>query len=128
MHRAAHPAADPALAGAQRHGADTDDSDRTALIARAHARSAGFGLDAGHAPGYEALAACALGELVDASRDLYRHALPVMETLHAQIANTDSMVLLTDSSGVILHSLGDGAFVARARRVARPRCGRCARS
>ena len=126
MHRAAHPAADPAadlaLSGVQRHGAEAganpDDTDRAALIARAHARSAGFGLDAGHAPGYEALAARALGELVDASRDLYRHALPVMETLHAQIANTDSMVLLTDSSGVILHSLGDGDFVARARRVA----------
>ncbi|WP_455288149.1 sigma-54-dependent Fis family transcriptional regulator [Cupriavidus necator] len=117
MHRAArsatHPAADPAL-----HAVDPADPERGGLIARAHARSAGFGLDAHHAPGYDAIGARALGELVDASRDLYRHALPVMETLHAQIANTDSMVLLTDSSGVILHSLGEGDFVTQARRVA----------
>ncbi len=114
MHRAAHPAA---LSDVARQAAHVDpaDADRAGLIARAHARSAGFGLDARHAPGFDAGQPRALGELVDASRDLYRHALPVMETLHAQIANTDSMVLLTDSSGVILHSLGDGEFVARAR-------------
>jgi transcriptional regulator of acetoin/glycerol metabolism len=46
------------------------------------------------------------------------HALPVMETLHAQIVNTQSMVLLTDNHGVILHSLGDSDFVAKAKRVA----------
>lgn len=117
MHRAArsadHPAADAAL-----KAVDPADADRAGLIARSHARSAGFGLDARHAPDFDIVGTRALGELVDASRDLYRHALPVMETLHAQIANTDSMVLLTDSSGVILHSLGDGDFVARARRVA----------
>ncbi|WP_354687021.1 sigma-54-dependent Fis family transcriptional regulator [Cupriavidus necator] len=119
MHRAAHSAAGSvALADPARHAADPNDDDHAGLIARAHARSAGFGLDTCHAPGYDALNAHALDELVDASRDLYRHALPVMETLHAQIANTDSMVLLTDSSGVILHSLGDGDFVAQARRVA----------
>ncbi|WP_316156744.1 sigma-54-dependent Fis family transcriptional regulator [Cupriavidus sp. BIC8F] len=117
MHRAAHPAAPSDVARQAAH-VDPADADRAGLIARAHARSADFGLDARHAPGFDAVSPRALGELVDASRDLYRHALPVMETLHAQIANTDSMVLLTDSSGVILHSLGDGDFVARARRVA----------
>jgi transcriptional regulator of acetoin/glycerol metabolism len=120
MHRAANPDApsDFARQAASPAHADPADADRAGLIARAHARSAGFGLDARHAPGFDAVSARALDELVDASRDLYRHALPVMETLHAQIANTDSMVLLTDRSGVILHSLGDGDFVARARRVA----------
>jgi transcriptional regulator of acetoin/glycerol metabolism len=41
-----------------------------------------------------------------------------METLHAQIVDTESMVLLTDSNGVILHSLGDSDFVEKAKRVA----------
>ncbi len=41
-----------------------------------------------------------------------------METLYAQIANTHSMIALTDSSGLILHSLGDDDFLARAQKVA----------
>ncbi len=41
-----------------------------------------------------------------------------METLHAQIVDTQSMVLLTDDHGVILHSLGDSDFVEKANRVA----------
>ncbi|AJG24406.1 sigma-54-dependent Fis family transcriptional regulator [Cupriavidus basilensis] len=94
------------------------DPERHILIARAHARSTGFGLEATHAADYQSLGARALHELVDANQMLYKHALPVMETLHAQIANTESMVLLTDSGGVILHSLGDGDFADRARRVA----------
>lgn len=101
------------------HAAMPDaDPERRILIARAHARSTGFGLEATHAADYQSLGTRALHELVDANQMLYKHALPVMETLHAQIANTESMVLLTDSGGVILHSLGDGDFADRARRVA----------
>ncbi len=114
---AAQTAADP-IAHGTAYPAIQADPDRHALIARAHARSADFGLDASWAPDFQSIGERALHELVDASHALYQHALPVMETLHAQIANTDSMVLLTDSSGVILHSLGDGDFVTRARRVA----------
>jgi transcriptional regulator of acetoin/glycerol metabolism len=49
---------------------------------------------------------------------LIRHALPIMETLYEQIANTQSMVVLSDATGYILHSLGDDDFLARAQRVA----------
>lgn len=49
---------------------------------------------------------------------LINHALPIMETLYEQIANTQSMVVLSDASGYILHSLGDDDFLARAQRVA----------
>jgi transcriptional regulator of acetoin/glycerol metabolism len=59
-----------------------------------------------------------LRDLVERNQSLYSHALPVMETLHAQIVDTQSMVLLTDSNGVILHSLGDSDFVEKAKRVA----------
>ncbi len=98
-----------------------DIADRHELLRRAHHRSAGFGLDAAQTPDYHPLSRRALGERVDCSRALYRHALPVMESLYRQVAGTDSMVLLSDSSGVILHSVGDGSgngFAARARDVA----------
>lgn len=41
-----------------------------------------------------------------------------MDTLHTQIADTQSLVLLTDRDGVILHSIGDADFVEKANRVA----------
>ena len=64
------------------------------------------------------LQAAALGEAVRRNQTLYTHALPVMETLYSQIVGTQSMVLLTDAQGVILHALGDDDFLPRADRVA----------
>lgn len=52
------------------------------------------------------------------NKELIDHALPIMETLYEQIANTQSMVVLADATGFILHSLGDADFLARAQRVA----------
>jgi len=52
------------------------------------------------------------------NKALVDHALPIMETLYEQIANTQSMVVLSDAAGYILHSLGDDDFLARAERVA----------
>src|ERR1700760_4595691 len=77
------------------------------LIAQAHARSQQVGLRASETPDFNPLREAALRDLVDRNQSLYTHALPVMETLHAQIVDTQSMVLLTDNRGVILHSLGD---------------------
>ncbi|TDY54208.1 transcriptional regulator of acetoin/glycerol metabolism [Paraburkholderia rhizosphaerae] len=88
------------------------------VIAQAHARSRDFGLRTHEAPDFHPLRHNLLLDLVERNRSLYSHALPVMETLHAQIVDTQSMVLLTDSNGVILHSLGDSDFVEKARRVA----------
>ncbi|CAB3750478.1 sigma-54-dependent Fis family transcriptional regulator [Paraburkholderia solisilvae] len=88
------------------------------VIAQAHARSRDFGLHQHEAPDFHPLRHNLLLDLVDRNQSLYSHALPVMETLHAQIVDTQSMVLLTDSNGVILHSLGDSDFVEKARRVA----------
>ena len=50
--------------------------------------------------------------------ELLRQAIPVMSMLHAQIANSGSMVLLTDACGFILHAVGDPAFLDRASKVA----------
>jgi sigma-54 dependent transcriptional regulator, acetoin dehydrogenase operon transcriptional activator AcoR len=88
------------------------------VIALAHARSRNFGLHAHEAPDFHPLRHTQLQDVVDRNQSLYSHALPVMETLHAQIVDTQSMVLLTDNDGVILHSLGDSDFVEKARRVA----------
>ncbi|CAG4924514.1 sigma-54-dependent Fis family transcriptional regulator [Paraburkholderia saeva] len=88
------------------------------VIATAHARSQSVGLRASEAPDFHPLRRPALRELVERNHALYAHALPVMETLYAQIVDTQSMVLLTDNEGVILHSFGDSDFVEKANRVA----------
>jgi transcriptional regulator of acetoin/glycerol metabolism len=88
------------------------------VIAQAHARSLQVGLRASETPDFHPLREPALRNLVERNHSLYTHALPVMETLHAQIVDTQSMVLLTDDHGVILHSLGDSDFVEKANRVA----------
>lgn len=88
------------------------------LIAQAHARSMEVGLRASETPDFHPLRQPALRDLVKHNHSLYTHALPVMETLHAQIVDTQSMVLLTDNHGVILHSLGDSDFIEKANRVA----------
>jgi len=52
------------------------------------------------------------------NRRLYDHAAPVMEMLHEQIVNSQSMVVLTDATGVVVHSIGDDDFLERANKVA----------
>jgi transcriptional regulator of acetoin/glycerol metabolism len=89
-----------------------------ALIALAHERSLAHGLQAHDAADLHALPDHALGELRARNLALCSHALPVMETLYQQIISTDSMVILTDATGTILHALGDDEFLAKANRVA----------
>jgi len=88
------------------------------VIRHSHERSATFGLCETMRPDYAVLSGAELAVKVGESRALFAHALPVMETLYAQIANTHSMIALTDASGLILHSLGDDDFLARAEKVA----------
>ncbi|MFN3886458.1 MAG: sigma-54-dependent Fis family transcriptional regulator [Aquabacterium sp.] len=49
--------------------------------------------------------------------DLLAHARPVMEFLYDQMRDSGSLVVLADSQGLLLHSLGDPDFVTRAERV-----------
>ena len=51
------------------------------------------------------------------NRILFTRSRPVMENLYGQIAGTSSIVILADTTGVILHSLGDADFVDRAHKV-----------
>lgn len=87
-------------------------------IQHAHERSAAFGLRRNDAADLAPLRADALAWTLARNEALCMHARPVMETLSAQIAGTESMVLLTDATGVVLHALGDDEILGRASRVA----------
>jgi sigma-54 dependent transcriptional regulator, acetoin dehydrogenase operon transcriptional activator AcoR len=90
----------------------------TPFIQKAHERSEGYGLSACTRPDYDVLPAPELSLRVEQSRILCAHAMPVMETLREQIVGTQSMVVLTDAQGLILHSIGDDDFLERAEKVA----------
>lgn len=98
--------------------ADTLLPDMAAIIDTSHRRSAQYGLRPDTRPDFSPLRRADLSTLLEGNRLLYNHALPVMETLYQQIANTHHMVLLTDAEGVIVHALGDADFLEKANRVA----------
>ena len=88
------------------------------LIGSSRLRSQAFGLREVDAPDYASVARSQMNHALEENRFLYQHAAPIMETLYQQIANTQSMVLLTARSGMILHSLGDDDFLEKASQVA----------
>ena len=92
--------------------------DMATMIAISHRRSEQFGLSPDSRPDFTPVSGTDLSYLVEQNRLLYSHAVPAMETLYQQIANTHNMVLLTDAQGVIVHSLGDADFLEKANRVA----------
>jgi transcriptional regulator of acetoin/glycerol metabolism len=59
-----------------------------------------------------------LSELREQSALLLTQAQPEMENLYAHIIGTQSMVILSDAGGTILHALGDPDFMNKAQRVA----------
>lgn len=87
-------------------------------VERSWRRCLDAGLDAGRRPVFEPVESARLRQLREQSHLLTARAQPVMETLYEQIAHTASMVILTDTQGMILHSLGDDDFVTRAQQVA----------
>jgi transcriptional regulator of acetoin/glycerol metabolism len=111
------PARSAISAHGQGHYALDSDHHRSA-IQQSHGRSHSYGLHTTAKPDFSPLHAPAIANARDENRLLYQHASPVMETLYEQIANTHSMVLLTSSNGLILHSLGDADFLEKASRVA----------
>jgi len=86
-------------------------------ILASHERSLRFGLSERDKPDCSS-SRSDLSDALEQNRNLVAHALPIMETLHQQIVNTNSMVILTDAKGLILRACGDGGFVQRADRVA----------
>ncbi len=89
-----------------------------AVIASSWKRCLQAGLHWDAAPDFDPLRRDVLSTRRERNEALVDHALPIMETLFQQIANTQSMIVLSDATGYILHSLGDDDFLARAQRVA----------
>lgn len=88
------------------------------VIDQSHRRSAAYGLSENDFPDLSRALRSDLSHALDENQFLFQHAVPVMETLYDQIANTHSMVLLASSCGMVLHSLGDNDFLEKASRVA----------
>ncbi|HSW09131.1 sigma-54-dependent Fis family transcriptional regulator [Aquabacterium sp.] len=91
---------------------------RVELIEQSHLRCAALGLTRVERPDFEPLMRSDLSVARERNQRLFAHAAPVMEMLFEQIVNTDSMILLTDAQGTILHSVGDLDFLQRAGKVA----------
>ncbi len=91
---------------------------RARRIEQSHLRCAALGLSRVERPDFEPLVRGDLAVARERNQRLFTHAAPVMEMLFEQIVNTESMIVLTDAQGTILHSIGDDEFLARAGKVA----------
>lgn len=89
-----------------------------AMVENSWKRSQSHGIRASDRPDYTALNKSSLADAIAQNQTLADHARPVMETLYDQIVDTESMVILSDAAGTILHSLGDDDFLSRADKVA----------
>lgn len=87
-------------------------------IQASHERCAMFGLAAQQLPDLKRLDPPALHHLQQRNARLCAQAMPVLDMLYEQLTHAQSMVLLTDASGVILHALGDAGFLGRAQQIA----------
>ncbi|MBC7662198.1 MAG: sigma-54-dependent Fis family transcriptional regulator, partial [Caulobacter sp.] len=91
---------------------------RAERIERSHLRCTALGLSRIERADFEPMVRGDLAVARERNQRLFTHAAPVMEMLFEQIVNTESMILLTDAQGTILHSIGDDEFLARAGKVA----------
>ncbi len=91
---------------------------RTELIKQSHLRCTALGLSRIERPDFEPLMRSDLSVARERNHRLFTHAAPVMEMLFEQIVNSESMIVLTDAQGTILHSVGDNDFLERANKVA----------
>jgi transcriptional regulator of acetoin/glycerol metabolism len=106
--RDANPAGVPALGDPLHAGS----------ILNSHERCVARGLSRVDRPDHTALIRSDLALARERNLRLHLHAAPVMELLLEQTMATQSMVLLTDSQGTVLHSVGHDGFLQRASKVA----------
>ncbi len=92
--------------------------DQLLMIEKSRRRSAQYGLHQTDLPDFSHAGRSDLNLLLEQNRRLCDFALPVMDTLYEQIENTHSIVLLTDTNGVVLHARGDDDFLEKAEKVA----------
>ncbi|MDM0111305.1 sigma-54-dependent Fis family transcriptional regulator [Variovorax sp. J22R133] len=91
---------------------------RDELIEQWHQRCAALGLARVERPDFAPLVRSDLAVARERNQRLFTHAAPVMEMLFEQIVDTESMIVLADVEGTILHSVGDDRFLQRADKVA----------
>lgn len=90
-----------------------------ARLARSWQRSFSAGLQPlGCAAEVDPLPPRTLQQMQVQNHGLIRHSLPIMEYLFAQVRQSHSMVILADSQGVLMHTLGDLDFLSKVERVA----------
>jgi transcriptional regulator of acetoin/glycerol metabolism len=94
------------------------DHQHVSKIDNSHERCAALGLSRIERLDFSPLGRSDLVVARERNQRLYAHAAPVMEMLHEQIVNSDSMVVLCDATGTIIHSIGDHDFLNRASKVA----------
>ena len=83
------------------------------------ARCRDFGLEPlGRPQGAPHASAAQLARALEHRHSLVAHAKPVMAFLNEQVQGSDSLVLLADAQGLLLHATGDAPFADRAARVA----------
>jgi transcriptional regulator of acetoin/glycerol metabolism len=111
MANSLHPVPPPALPAATA-------APQAEVIDRSHQRCSALGLTRIERPDYSPLMRSDLQVARERNQRLFGHAAPVMEMLREQIAETESMIVLTDAQGTILHAVGDSEFLARAGKVA----------
>lgn len=59
-----------------------------------------------------------LAQALAANHELLAHSRPVMEYLFEQVRHSQSVVVLADQRGTLMHTLGDAHFAGKAARVA----------
>jgi len=91
---------------------------RAERIQQSHLRCTAHGVTRVGRPDHEPLMRSDLCVARERNQRLFTHAAPVMEMLFEQIVDTESMIVLTDAQGTILHSVGDDEFLRRADKVA----------
>ena len=88
-------------------------------VSRSWDRSLAAGLSPmGRISAIDNLSTIELQRMRTINHDLINHSQPVMEYLLEQVSNTQSMVILSDHQGTLMHTMGDLDFLSKAERVA----------
>lgn len=88
-------------------------------VSRSWSRSLAAGLSPiGRISAIDNLSSIELQRMRTKNDELINHSQPVMEYLLDQVSNTQSMVILSDHQGTLMHTMGDLTFLSKAERVA----------
>ena len=88
-------------------------------LARSWSRSMAAGLlPTGRPPAIDHPSSGTLRQVLASNPELLAHSRPVMEYLFEQVRHSQSVVVLADRRGMLMHTLGDPVFVDKAERVA----------